>query len=286
MQLSFSQLSSYDTCPRQYEFAYIKKLPRQISAGESFGSSVHNTLKKWGDIEIGGRESGVGNRQNSFSQTSLFSDDQETAQSQVLLPTPNTLHSFWHQSFIVEGYATKADADVARKRGERLMEGFFDWWKKERREVIAVEKGFSLSLSSDSSASSDSFVSSDSSASFILSGRFDRIERCGDGLRIIDFKTGAVRDQKSVDSDLQLSIYVLAAEEMFGLPCVGLSFLFLRDEGITEVTTVRTPKQLEEARARLNGMTREILQANFAPTPSAAACSRCPYRNVCDAAIK
>ena len=67
MALSYSQLRRYRTCPRQYEFSNIKKVPWGISEGESFGSSVHNALKKWGEAEmkalgVSGRTSDLGIR--------------------------------------------------------------------------------------------------------------------------------------------------------------------------------------------------------------------------------
>ena len=66
MPLSYSQLNLYRRCPRQYEFACIKNLPRLITPGESFGSSVHNTLKKWGELEMSIQQAAALNQLTMF----------------------------------------------------------------------------------------------------------------------------------------------------------------------------------------------------------------------------
>ncbi|MDA0375837.1 MAG: PD-(D/E)XK nuclease family protein [bacterium] len=260
MQLSFSQLNTYQTCPKQYEFACVKKIPRQISAGESFGSSVHNTLSKWGKLEVD-----RGKRKVKSNQLALFADVSEET---PLSLTASTLSLLWHQSFIVQGYDSKEDADSARKKGEVLMQKFFDWWEKEQREVLVIEKGFSIEVDID-----------------IVKGRFDRIERTNGKLIIIDYKTGGIRTQEEVDTDLQLSIYALACEEILGEKCDELVLMFLQADGITEVHTSRTEAQLNTAREIIGSISERIDDENFEPTPSESACKRCPYRGVCAASV-
>ena len=260
MALSYSQLQTYRRCPRLYEYGYIKKLPRQISAPESFGSSVHNTLKKWGEREILLKPA----QQLAPGQLKLFTED-APATSEPL--TEELLLGLWHSSFIVEGYDTRVEADMARLRGEQLMRYFFDWWKAEDRTVFCIEKGFSLTLNGTK-----------------LSGRFDRIELVDGGLRVIDFKTSAVKPQDQVDADLQLSVYALACAECFEQPCRKLSFLFLREEGATEVRTERTSGHLKDATKQIVHMEENIVSGDFHPTPSREICRCCPYRGVCDVA--
>jgi len=258
--LSYSQLSSYRACPRQYEYGYIKKLPRQISAGESFGSSVHNTLKKWGEREIYINPA----KPLAPGQLKLFAAEEPVAPEPL---TEEKLLELWNSSFIVEGYETRVEADMARLRGEKLMRFFYDWWKQEGHVVFLVEKGFSLKLDGKK-----------------LTGRFDRIEQLDGGLKIIDFKTSEVRTQDQVDADLQLSVYALACEKSLGQPCIELSFIFLTEEGITEVTTERSPSHLKDAAKQILGLEGQISGGDFHPTPSREACRRCQYSNVCDVA--
>lgn len=257
MPYSFSQLNTYQTCPRQYEFANVKKLARSISAGESFGSSVHNTLSKWGKMEM---KSSAPKAQED--QLKLFMED---APKEVISLTEEKLIELWHQSFIVHGYDTKVDGDTARAKGEVLMKHFFEWWSAQPRKVLTVETGF---------------VVEDADAR----GRFDRVEEDDDGAHVIDFKTGGMRTQEQVDEDLQLSVYAMAAEQEFGLPCKKLTLLFLHEDGITEVTTTRGEQQLLQAKALIKTLGGSIEDLSFDPTPSEQACRRCPYKGICDAA--
>ena len=256
MPFSFSQLSTYRTCPKQYEFACIKKIPRSISAGESFGSSVHNTFSKWGKLEVE-----RGKRKTENSQLTLFTEADETFHFPL-----SVLHlvELWHQSFIVQGYDSKSDADQAREKGERLMHMFFEWWSKSDREVVAIEKGFSIEIDVN-----------------IIKGRFDRVEESEEGVQVIDYKTGSIRNQEEVDKDLQLSIYAIASEELFGKPCTELLLLFLHEDGIKEVRTSRSKDQLTTAKEEISSLSEGIDEGMFDSKPAESNCRRCPYRSIC-----
>lgn len=264
MALSFSQLSTYKTCPKQYEFAYVKKLPRQISKGESFGSSVHNTLKKWGELEmewaVGSR--GLGDRDD---QLKLFTEEPVPTPDTL---TPDTLISLWHQSFIIEGYESRLDADFGRKRGEQMMEQYFAWWSREPRDLLLVEKGFSVDINGET-----------------ITGRFDRLERTAGGIRVIDYKTSKPRTQDQVDADLQLSIYAHAVQESFGEVCTELILLFLREEEeLLEMQTMRNENQLKDAFRQIGMIQSQIASGDYHPEPALEKCRHCPYRSVCPAA--
>ena len=254
MSLSYSKLQLYRRCPRQYEFACIKKIPRPISAGESFGSSVHNTLKKWGERE--------GIEKPQTDQLQIF-EEQEPEKQYAL--SVESLQELWHQSFIVEGYESRVEADAARQKGEKLMQHFFAWWESEQRTVLAVEKGFSITIEGTK-----------------LTGRFDRIERTEDGVHVIDFKTGKPQTQEQVDADLQLSIYALATQEMLNEPCAKLTLLYLYEEELIERTTERSASQLDDAKKQILSLEGRIAEGDMHPTPSKDVCKCCPYKGICD----
>ncbi|MDD5751749.1 MAG: PD-(D/E)XK nuclease family protein [Candidatus Peribacteraceae bacterium] len=269
MPLSYSQLRRYRTCPRQYEFSNIKKIPWGISEGESFGSSVHNALKKWGEIEAIGLGVGVGvgkqKKEVREDQLVLFAGEAPAHSSPIL--TEEKLIEFWHASFIVDTYKTRLEADFARKRGEEIMRRFFAWWSAASRRVAAIEKSFTVAM-----------------GGLPISGRLDRIEETEDAVRIIDFKTTQPCTQAEADADLQLSIYALASVHLFKKPCAELVLLFLSDEGIVERTTLRSLSQLKDAEKQIQLIHERLEARDFRPTPSAQACRRCPYRGICDVA--
>jgi RecB family exonuclease len=254
--LSYSQLQLYRRCPKQYEFAVIKKIGRPINAGESFGASVHNTLKKWGELEI--------ERQQSVASSQLLLFAEEKPDQSPL--TTDHLLTLWHQSFIVEGYATRAEADAARQRGEKVLRAFYEWWQAEPRRVLIIEKGFEVAVDDGT-----------------ITGRLDRIEQHPDGLHVIDFKTGAPRTQDEVDADLQLSIYAMGAVQLLAVPCAKLTLLFLGEEGVTAMTTMRSEGQLKDAKIQIRALIDRLESGDYHPTPSREKCRSCPYRSVCSA---
>ncbi|MDD5623499.1 MAG: PD-(D/E)XK nuclease family protein [Candidatus Peribacteraceae bacterium] len=268
MALSYSQLQRYRTCPRQYEFSNVKKIPWGISEGESFGASVHNALKKWGELEAKGAGVGLGNKKKGEAredQMILFEGEARPLPQSEL--TEDKIVALWHECFIVDTYATRLEADFARKRGEGLMRQFFQWWVQSPRSVLAVEKAFRLEIDG-----------------LTLTGRLDRVEKAEGGVRIIDYKTTEPRSQEEADADVQLSVYALASRELFEEPCTELLFLFLSEEGIVERTTTRSASQLRDAQSQIRMIHERLEAKDFKPTPSARVCRRCPYRGICDVA--
>ena len=261
MPLSYSQLSSYRRCPKQYEYATIKKIPRYISAGESFGSSIHNTLRRFGELE---REHAK--TLDPKKQLTLFIDEHP---SDVLLPLEYpTLLAWWKECFIAEGYESITDKNQAFARGEILLQRFFEWWKEKKRTVIAIETGFRLQIASSENTT--------------IAGRFDRIEQSPNGLHIIDYKTSAICTQEAADADLQLSIYWLAAAQQYpNIPIESLSLLFLDEEGCTERITSRSLAEQQRALEEISLLNKGIQSEDFHATPSKEKCQRCPYRNIC-----
>jgi putative RecB family exonuclease len=47
LQLSFSRVDTYQTCPLKYRYAYVDKLPSAPSPQLSWGSSIHAALETW-----------------------------------------------------------------------------------------------------------------------------------------------------------------------------------------------------------------------------------------------
>src|SRR3989338_11359352 len=277
--LSYSQLRLYQTCPRQYAYVVRKKLYKSMSEGESFGASVHNALKKWGEMEMaagGSMQAGSGRLEalrhgsgqaGSTGQLMMFENDQKASS----LPLPaSSLRDLWHSSFITEGYETRMEADFGRRRVEALMERFYEWWQREPREVLGVEQAFSVAIDGEK-----------------VTGGMDRSEKCKMQnaecrMRVIDFKTGEPKSQDEVDADLQMSIYALAVQELYGELPLELLFLHLGEEGVTEVATSRNESQLNDARTQILAVRDRIAEGDFRPMPGLEVCRRCPFTRVCD----
>ncbi len=293
MPLSYSQLSTYRRCPKQFEYAFVKKIPRQISAGESFGSSLHNTLKRFGELEMKRSAPVIGKK-----QLPLFMDD--TVHNVPTELTLTTLLTIWRTCFIAEGYKNRAEMDQKLLDGEKVLTHFFQWWNLMPREVIAIEKSFTLRLQTGSSeprrkengALSDSERAQrveeeskgtplDATKDLRLAGRFDRVERTEEGLHIIDFKSTNPRDPQSLTLDLQLSLYALAAQNLWQEPVAALSLLCLTTDGAVEQSTTRSPVELKDAMTSIRLLAERIASGDRTATPSVPVCRHCPYRDIC-----
>lgn len=246
----------------------MKKIPKGISPGEAFGSAVHNTLKRWGEEELRIGELRI---ENSTKQLEMFAEERSPQDSPLTL---ESLATIWHENFPLNAFGTRVEADAARMRGEELMALFYAWWSETAREVVAVEKGFSVEMQNAESKMQK----------INITGRFDRIERTSEGLHVIDFKTSQPRTQAEVDADLQLSIYALATLEDFGELPVTLSLLHITEEGVLEIKTARNENQVRDAVKQITAIHSRITEKDFIPTPAVAVCKWCPYKGVCDVA--
>ena len=50
MKISYSAISSYQTCPLAYKFQYVDRLPTAPSPALSFGQSLHEVLRWFYDV--------------------------------------------------------------------------------------------------------------------------------------------------------------------------------------------------------------------------------------------
>ena len=68
---SFSQLTAYAKCPRQYLYSFILKVPTKGSHAMSFGKTMHSTMQKIFEevVESGARNEGDEKSKNNKAIT-------------------------------------------------------------------------------------------------------------------------------------------------------------------------------------------------------------------------
>jgi DNA helicase II / ATP-dependent DNA helicase PcrA len=118
----------------------------------------------------------------------------------------------------------------------------------------------------------------------VLEGRIDQINPVGSsngrGVELIDYKTGRPRSEKDAESSLQLSVYALAAREVFHLEPVRLTFYNLTNN--EPVSSVRTANDLESAVGKIRDIAAKIREGKFAPSPGYV-CRWCDFAAICPA---
>jgi len=95
--LSYSQIEAFNTCPLQYRYRFIQRIPAPPSAAQSFGNAIHKTLY---DFYQGIKKG------EKLGKKELF--------------------SLLEKNWISEGYASKAHEMRMKKQGEKILGDFFE----------------------------------------------------------------------------------------------------------------------------------------------------------------
>ncbi len=237
--LSFSQVNTYDTCPLQYRYRYIQRIPAPPAAAAVFGDTIHRTLRDFYQVALDGKK-----------------------------PTKKDLLAILEKNWNDEGYASKVHEKRMKKEAKRMLRKFYDKSYDPDRLPKFLEQQFMIKAKKG----------------LRIGGRIDRIDETKSGMEIIDYKTGKVMDQKTLDKSLQMSVYALAATDPGVLKQnpedVILSFYFL-DKG-EKKSTQRTKEQLLKAKKEIIEKAKEIEKSQFEPRPGVW-CDFCEYRLICEA---
>jgi DNA helicase-2/ATP-dependent DNA helicase PcrA len=112
-------------------------------------------------------------------------------------------------------------------------------------------------------------------------GRMDQVNSLGrKDVEIVDYKTGKPKKDADAKKDLQLSLYALAAKEIFEWNPVRLVFCYLQNN--QTLVTTRDAKQLDEAQKIVLEAAADIRAGEFPPKPGFI-CRNCAYKPICPA---
>jgi DNA helicase-2/ATP-dependent DNA helicase PcrA len=117
---SYSQLNSYKTCPLQYKYQYVLKIPTTSTAAESFGSAIHKTL------------------QDFYSKFLL---NKKIDKKRLL--------EIYKQDWIPVGYSSKAHEERMKREGEKILKNYFDKFHSGDLRIIGLEKLFKIKIADD-----------------------------------------------------------------------------------------------------------------------------------------
>ncbi len=152
-----------------------------------------------------------------------------------------------------------------KEDGLEQLRAFHAAMLEEPPKVLEQEKSFELPLENNVS----------------IIGRMDQVNSLGrNDVEIIDYKTGKPKKDADAKKDLQLSLYALAAKEIFEWNPVRLVFYYLQNNQ-TQATT-RDAKQLDEAQKIVLEAAADIRAGEFPPKPGFI-CRNCAYKPICPA---
>lgn len=114
---SFSQLESFSTCPLQYKYQYVLKIPTLAGAAASFGDTIHKTLQKFYE---------------EFSQTPSIGLER--------------LLELYRETWVPVGYSSKSHQEKMKKEGNNMLTKYFELFHKPDISVLDLEKLFKIKI--------------------------------------------------------------------------------------------------------------------------------------------
>ena len=260
-RLSFSAISSYRECPRQYSYRYQHRLPQLPTAEAEFGTLMHLVL-----MEAGRRR-----------QASRPLDEASI------------------EAVYLEAWAGVALPDRRRRPaleriGRAQLGRFLAAGGLERR-PSHVEQSFTSELDGwhltgiidridpPPPTPEGGGVGPPGPSGAVGS----TAQEMPPAWRIVDYKTGSPLPAGRLRRDLQLLLYALGAKAALGLDPVELEIFYLKDG--RSVVLRPDPEQLQEAEAIGAGVAAGIAAGRVEPRPERRRCRLCSYRLLCDAAL-
>lgn len=250
-QFSFTQLAAFRTCPLQYKFAHVLKIPVMGKWTFSYGKTMHNTLQHFFELWL----ERAGKR-----QVSLF--DTPTSEDQGMPVSREELFELFEKAWIDEWYVSDVQRNRYRTQAIESLKGFYAYVEEHPPTPLSIEQGFTLKL-----------------GNIVLKGRIDRIDQCDDGIEIIDYKTGKPKTRLTPQDKEQLLLYQLAARDVLGLKVNKLTFHYLQDN--STVSFLGTDDQLLDLQESMVERVQGIKNSSFSPTPGFH-CGFCDFADICE----
>jgi putative RecB family exonuclease len=253
-QYSHSKLSTFENCPRQYEYRYVLKVKCDREGIEAFtGKRVHEILERlYHHVGRHGRPPSL---------------------RQVLERFYKDWQLRWSDS--IEIVRDDLTAEDYSERGRRCLENYYRaHYPFDREETVALECKIDLKLDSD--------------GRYRARGIIDRLVRTAPGCyEVHDYKTGASLPPRArLESDRQLALYQIGVEQRYDdAESVDLVWHYLLFN--KTLRSRRTPDQLQCLREETIGLIDTIQSASTYPSRPGPLCRWCDYKDICpDAAVR
>lgn len=245
---SHSRLSSFENCPKQFEYRYIQKIPSESEGIEAFvGKRVHEILERLylfvGEGKIPGVEKVV-----------------------------DRYHKLWEETYDAERVQIIREGTPLafyRKLGESCLRNYYmRHYPFDESETLGIEKRVLFAL--------------DEAGEYQMQGIIDRISRAQDGtIEVHDYKTSArAPAQRILDQDRQLALYQIGLSKKYGEDTPFRLVWHYVAKNVTRVST-RTPEQLQTLREQTIGRIDEIQTATEFKAKKISLCPWCEYKSIC-----
>lgn len=117
---SFSQIETFETCPLQYKYRYVLKIPTTPSSAASFGDTIHRTLQ-------------------------LFYQEYITHPKVDKKRLLGLLETNWNPA----GYSSSDHEVRMKKEGREMLERFYDTFHNSQIKIVGLERLFKIKIDED-----------------------------------------------------------------------------------------------------------------------------------------
>ena len=181
-------------------------------------------------------------------------------------PSEKELLELFDRSWIDEWYEDKNHEVRRKESGVKALKKFYQENKNSLISPKFLEQGFNIKIGKHT-----------------IKGFIDRVDETtkkSNEVEIIDYKTGNLpKSEKSVNFE-QLYIYTIAAQEIFKLNPVKLTFYYVEDN--KKFTVSPDKNKIEEIKKRITETIDEIIKSDFKATPSKFKCQFCDFKEICE----
>jgi RecB family exonuclease len=178
-------------------------------------------------------------------------------------PSLAELEEMYEATWVPTGFSSDAEERTYREHGRQVLAQYHRENAGAYRIPAALEFRFTIEVEGVQ-----------------LSGVIDRMDRIpGGGYEIIDYKTNRrLPPQARIDADLQLSVYHLAATQIWGIEPERLTLYYLLPG--QRMSTSRSASDVDELRRRIATVAERIEAGKFEPRQNPL-CDWCEYQPLC-----
>ena len=171
------------------------------------------------------------------------------------------LEKYWRE----DSFEYRLRADEFKKQGKEVLSDYFQFISENPLNVVGVEKHFS-------------YVMKDLNVN--ISGKIDRIDKVGDSLNIIDYKTS--RKKEKAKNNIQLALYIQAINNgaLSDIPgSAGNAILHYLRFGDDPISSHQfSDSELEEYSEKIRKVAEGIRSKTFETKKSDFNCKNCDYK--------
>jgi len=254
-RFSYTQLAAFRSCPLQYKFAHIYRIPILGSHQKTFGQCIHVTLQDILKLHMD---------RGALQQGSLFGVQGSGDMGKGFRVSKDEAIVMFKERWRDEWYPDRKKHDEYYAEGLKAIQAFWEVCFMNVPPVKMLEQPFDWRIGQHS-----------------IKGAIDRIDTLPDGsLALYDYKTGQAKEKLESEDKEQLRIYQLAMEAR-GERVGKLALIFVRGMVETPVDLLEGEEKLDFAETLQKRMD-EILVSDYPANASSFVCRFCDFRNMCE----